>query len=383
MELFNFPEVSQRTQSFPVPGFMSYEVDLVNMKAVADKYQDYKNIILVAHGGSASTFYGIYHALRISGSTKQVYFVSTPDPEYISEIKSKCSQGDSLVLAISKSGQDMTMLESLSAFFDYKGIVISEEGTPLVQMGEKLGWEIVVHPAIGGRFTGLTEVALLPAALCGLDLDALVKGAKELRAHWADENEAWQMASALYELEKTGLGDVFVLIYSRYLFAFNWFISQICHETFGKDGKGLTFVVAEGPEWQHHTMQRFLGGPNNVAGVFIGIEEIRITSETEFIQFADLNIKTATLGAVQGLDRAEIMKIELESSLNAAKKVGRPVIKWVLSDMSAVEIGRFIAFWQMFAVYSAYLRGVEPFDQPAVEQSKINSFEKRIEAAGK
>ena len=146
---------------------------------------------------------------------------------------------------------------------------------------KKLGAEIVKHPPVGGRFSTFSEVALLPAAICGLDIEELYKGAQESYSQINQNNLSLQAATVMWELEQKGFVDVFMPIYSHSLFPFSSLIVQLCHETFGKEQKGQTYFAHEAPESQHHTNQRFFGGPKNIAGFFITLDNFREDSKTE------------------------------------------------------------------------------------------------------
>jgi len=85
---------------------------------------------------------------------------------------------NTLVIAISKSGEDTTQIEMMMQFLNYPILIVTGKNTPLRAMAEKLKLPIAIHPPIGGRYTGLTEVGLLPAGIAGLDVEGLYKGAK-------------------------------------------------------------------------------------------------------------------------------------------------------------------------------------------------------------
>jgi len=106
LEFYNSPQ-SAEIQSIKLPAtpeFVTYRPDFELMKKLADEYQKYQNILVVGHGGSITSFYGIYYALKYLAK-KPAYFLSTIDPDYIFELKQSLKPGNTLVIAISKSAK--------------------------------------------------------------------------------------------------------------------------------------------------------------------------------------------------------------------------------------------------------------------------------------
>lgn len=365
-----------------VPNFASYRPDFVLLEKLTEKYKFKKNIVVVGHGGSITSFLGIYRALEQT-STKKAFFVSTVDPDYISQVKKQLSPDDTIVIAISKSGETVTQLEALMAFSEFELLIVTGVAGPLAEIGAKLNCTMVVHPPIGGRFTGLTEVGLLPAALCGFDVEKIFQHGQELLQQFQSENLAYEAASIFHKLEEQGIVDVFMPVYSHALFPFSNLIVQLCHESFGKDGKGQTFFAHEAPESQHHTNQRFFGGRKNIAGWFMSVMEskqnitLRIPDSVNQIPLKENNLELLNNTSLQSS-----LLYEKDATLEDAKLQGIPVADLLLVNYSEAEVGVMMAFWQMFAVYSSLLRGVNPYDQPQVETSKKISFDKRLAAKG-
>lgn len=384
IDYFNCPEPEKLNPAvLPAkPEFIGYQPDFELIQKYANEYKGYSKLLIIAHGGSLTTFFGYYHALK-SQANKKVYFLNTVDPDYIFELKQELKKEDTLVISISKSGENTTQLEMTMQFSDYPLLVVTGEKSPLRQVAEKLKIPIVTHPTIGGRYTGLTEVALLPAGIAGIDVQGLYAGAKVFYDLYDKDNLAWKAASVFWQLEQKGYCDVYVPFYTHNLFYMNLLLVQLCHESFGKAGKGQTYFAHEAPESQHHTNQRFFGGQKNIAGFFI-------SSDT--VLHPTVNVYPTVLHSVQIKGRAmfDIDKIPLEKSLEAelsgtlgdARINGIPTANLAIAGYSAAELGQFVAFWQLYAVYASVLRGVNPFDQPEVENSKQLSFTKRLAFKG-
>lgn len=384
IQFYNCPELlALDSTTLPVaPAFLSYEPNFAEMEKIAETYEQYKNLIIIGHGGSITSFYGMYHALR-EQSTKQVYIVSTVDPDYIAELKSSLDVKDTLVVAISKSGETVTQIEALFQFTDYPLLFITAAMGPLAEIAEQLNATLVLHPPIGGRYTGMTEVALLPAVLCGFDVREMYKAAKVQYELFAQDNSAYEAASIMHQLEAKGIIDVFMPIYDSHLFSISNLVVQLCHESFGKNGKGQTYFAHTAPESQHHTNQRFFGGQKNIAGWFTAVEKPLkdiITHMPEAVK--TLSFKNNTLGTLDGIPLSIALKAEIDGTLEDAKLQNIPAILQTISQRTPQEVGALIAFWQLFAIYSSVLRNVNPFDQPQVENSKKISFDKRLQYKG-
>ncbi len=364
------------------PGFVKYRPDFGEIKKYAAEYQKYKNILIIAHGGSITSFYGFYSALRYQAA-KDAYFLSTVDPDYIYELKQKLKPEDTLVVAISKSGETITQIEMLAQFVGYPMVAVTGKNSPLRAIAENLKIPVIIHPPIGGRYTGLTEVGLLPAGIVGLDVNGIYQGAQIFYSLYQNDNLAWRAASVFYQLEQKGVTDVFMPFYSHNLFPMSALIVQLCHESFGKSGKGQTYFAHEAPESQHHTNQRFFGGQKNIAGFFTSSETfLRPTTTSYPPAIHSVQIKGHHLADVNKIPLEKVLEYELQGTLEDARINGIPAAHLSIGGFSAEEIGQLTAFWQLYAVYASVLRGVDPFDQPQVESSKKISFNKRLQYKG-
>jgi glucose-6-phosphate isomerase len=376
------PEPALNRSEATGAGFVKYEPDFEEIKKISTQYQQYPNILIIAHGGSLTSFYGYYNALKYQAK-KKCYFLSTVDPDYIFELKQLLKPEDTLIISISKSGENTTHLEMTMQFLNYPMLIVTGKSSPLRSAAEKLKLPIVLHPPIGGRYTGMTEVGLLPAGICGLDAQGLYKGARFFYDLYKKDNLAWRAASVFYQLEKKGFVDVFMPFYSHNLFPMSALIVQLCHESFGKNGKGQTYLPSEAPESQHHTNQRFFGGTKNIAGFFTSSETfLHPTMNSYPAAIHSVQIKGHHLADVDKIPLEKALEFELLGTMEDACINGIPLAHLSVDGFTAAEIGGLTAFWQLYAVYSSVLRGVDPFDQPQVENSKIISFDKRLAFKG-
>jgi len=360
--------------------FTEVQPDMDKMLEVAGKYGDIKNLIIIARGGSVSTFRAFWHSVGKYISDKKVYFVDTPDPDHTFYVKDRCKTEDSLVVAISKSGTTVDVVENVLTFLDFPQVIItSENGNALHKIAEERGFDIIIHQEVGGRFSGLTEVGLFPAVLCGLDISEIQKGAQEAYDNYEKgQNDAKTLALLVKDLSDKGYNEIFWPIYSKKLAAFGELIAQLINESVSKEGKGISTIIAEGPESQHFLNQRFFGGPQNMIGLFTTVSnfdeegDIQVPNSLESIKLRDGNV-----GQLEGMKLSDSMKFELQGTVQEAKNKKIPSVLMEIEKVDEHTIGYLTAFIQSFAVYLARAFEVNPFDQPEVEGSKKISFEAR------
>ncbi len=366
-------------KSFEKPDFYNYKPDFNKMFRLASKYSTIDNFVIIGRGGSTTTFKGIYTSLIKFLTTKKVYFVETTDPQKLSWIKKKCYPNNTLVIVISKSGETVGVVEDFFYFEGYEKLIITKDGT-LTELGKRKSYEIVEHPDIGGRFSGVSETSLLPASLLYVDSKDIWKGVHSSYKKCADleESPALKTAEHLYSLEKEGFTEVYTPIYSEKLKGFSEMITQLFHETVCKERKGQSFNVLEAPNSQHHTHQRVFGGRENIASVFIGVkkhsEDTDVSTDS---YFKNINLRGAPIKILENHSFGEALNLEMESAYATALEEKIPALKLMIPEISPFSIGEFIGFWHYTVIYSALLRGVNPYNQPAVEKSKKKSFQMR------
>jgi glucose-6-phosphate isomerase len=377
LETINMPPFENKKVILDNPAFLDYKPDFAKIKEAWKEFGGYKNILVIGNGGSVTGLIGLLGAFP---SKKSVHILSTVDPDYISALRLALRRDETLVIAISKSGETVTQIEALMHFIDYPLLCITGQGSTLEKIAEKVGAKIYEHPAIGGRYTAFTEVNLIPAAILGMNVEELYSGAQRVYAEFHKENIASKLAQIMYQLEQRGLVDVFVPFYSHRLFPFSNLLVQLAHESFGKNGVGQTYFAHEAPESQHHTNQRFFGGRKNIAGMFIVVEHFADDQKTVVpTAMHSINIKDGHLFDLNNIPLSYAMHSEFKGTWDDAKNHLIPSAALYLTSVEPKEIGAFIATLQLFAVYSSLLRDVDPFDQPQVESSKQISWKERLE----
>jgi glucose-6-phosphate isomerase len=369
------------------PDFVGYRENIASLKRLLSPYRKFTNLVVIGHGGSVNSL----KALKcVAPQQKHLEVLSTVDPDAIEDLRKRLPRKSTLVMPISKSGTTVTILESLMAFEDYAVLpVTGNDDNPLRQIAKKKGWKIVKHPEIVGRFSGLSSCAFAPLLFLGADVKKIDAGARDMHKRCSPENidegnPALQLSIALFLLELQGYTEVFVPIYSARLPSFLPLIIQLMHESVCKNGAGLSFYGDLAPESQHHTNQRFFGGKKNVIGLFVRVKEfanqdkrIRVDSKLKSIALQD-----SKLQILDGLPYSKALDFEFQGVREHTIHYKIPYSVITLDRVDEHTAGEFMAFWQYVAIYSAWLRNVNPFDQPEVEFSKKHSFELRKKYRG-
>lgn len=374
-------EKLKKIREMAMPPFVGHTPDISWLKEKAEEYSHYNNFIIIGNGGSVNNSRAFYGSLY---TEKNLCFVTTMEPGFLGKVSEKYTKKDTLVIAISKSGTTIGVLESLMFFINknYNVVGITQNSGTLYDICQKKGYDVIEHPEVGGRYSARTSCALFPAALLGIDLEKLETGFRSAYEKFSpakniEQNPALRLAAELYLLEKAGKVDVFMPVYSSQLSAFLPIIIQLMHESFGKNGQGQSYFGDLAPESQHHTNQRFFGGRDNICGVFMKclMEENMAINVAE--ELKDIDIKGNKLQVLDKIPYSKSLQFEFEGTYQDAIENNIPVACVSLQNNSEESIGEFMGFWQYVAVYASILRGVNPYDQPQVESSKRLSFEKR------
>ncbi|MFW6311913.1 MAG: hypothetical protein ACOC1K_06730 [Nanoarchaeota archaeon] len=365
------------------PVFVKDKPPIKKIKQLASKYSKYKNIIVIGNGGSITSSQAFYTAL--GNMKKKMYVLNTMEPDYVNKLKKNCKKKDTLVIPISKSGNTVGVIESVMAFIDYPMLVVTQtENSALYKIAKKRKIETLEHPVVGGRYSGRTTCGLLPAAILDIDIEAINKGALFMYKKCdtsvsIEKNPALKISTILYALDKKGYHEVFLPIYSTRLEGFNNLIIQLIHESSCKEGKGQTIIGALAPESQHHTNQRFFGGKKNILGLFNRVIDQDDTKSVTKIpkDLADIEIRDGKLEDINNIPLNKSIEFEFLGTKHDASNNRIPNMVISIDKITPHSIGEYLALWQYIAVYSSYLREVNPFDQPQVENSKEISFELR------
>jgi len=328
-------------------------------KFAQDKREDYDTVVVLGIGGSALGA----RLLADYFDNEKLLVLDTLDPYAVERVLKSVNMVRTLWVVISKSGgtlETTTLRDLLAPGIPAKNwVIVSEKDSSLWKWAEEKKCPAFEMPQnIGGRFSILTSVGLLPAAIAGLPVDKLIKGAQKMREQVlckdVARNPAWQLSCAINTLKREKIVN---WAYCSALKTFGAWWTQLFAESLGKKGKGITPIAAMGPTDQHSLLQLITEGDDNFFNIFI----------------KDNSIERSPLG--------KIMNIELRATTQSLAELGRPNCTLEIPNRNAHTLGELIVLWEMTVAFLGELRDVNVFDQPGVERGKIltQEFLKEIE----
>ena len=325
---------------------------------------------------------------NLKKDTPDIYFAGCNiSAANLNELLAICEGRDVCINVISKSG---TTTEPAVAFRIFRDLLEKKYGQDgarerifvttdrargtLKGFADKMGYETFVVPDdVGGRYSVLTAVGLLPIAVAGVEIDELMAGAAEARLAFADpdltKNDCYKYAALRNILARRGKTTEILVGYEPFMQMFAEWWKQLYGESEGKDGKGIYPSSVIFSTDLHSLGQYIQDGMRNLFETVIAVGD---TGATREIPFDPENIDG--LNFLAGKDLNYVNRMAMQGTLFAHVDGGVPNIVLELSDRSARSLGYMIYFFEKACAISGYLTGVNPFDQPGVEAYKKNMF---------
>jgi len=350
--------------------------------------RNFKHTIVLGIGGSSLGAEMLSRTLRHHSPRNQVKFYDNVDPDTFEEVN-EVKWVESLCLVVSKSGntaetlsQFLTVLPRMERYLGNDNvrehIIVITENTDgaLYKIAKQLDIKIVPHPPVGGRFSVLSVVGLLPAYISGVDIRGVMEGARAMANRCVQddilENPAFFNGAAQYLHSEKGRSiSVFMPYADNLRLVVNWY-RQLWAESLGKidkDGnnRGLSPVENHGVTDQHSQLQLMLEGPDDKQVTFLAFPGVRHQGRRIPMRFQELPAVAPLAGHTMG----ELFLSELMGTRETLSTHGRPNRTFSLHDRDAYAIGELIMLLEMETVVVAELMGVNAFDQPAVEENKV------------
>ena len=368
------------------------------IKKAAEKIQNNSDVLIVIGiGGSYlgaracidALSHTFYNALsKEQRKTPEIYYVGNNiSGTYLKDLLDVCEGKEVSVNVISKSG---TTTEPAIAFRVFKEFMENKYGKEaakerifattdkakgaLLTLAKEEGYETFVIPDdVGGRFSVLTPVGLLPIAVAGISIDDLMKGAADAREEYAnpnvEENECYKYAAVRNALLRKGKTTEVIVNYEPCLQYFGEWWKQLYGESEGKDGKGLYPSSVNFSTDLHSLGQYIQDGQRMLFETVINVESPRkdVTLQEEATDLDGLNY-------LAGKTMDFVNKQAYQGTILAHVDGGVPNVVVNLPAIDAYNMGRMIYFFENACGVSVYLLGVNSFDQPGVEEYKKNMF---------
>jgi glucose-6-phosphate isomerase len=318
----------------------------------------------------------------------QLHFIDNLDPDSFQTLLARLPHATTRFIAISKSGGTaetlMQTIAALSAIQSqglqtripdiFLGITEPAKAGKTNGLRELLGKYRVPmldhDTGVGGRYSALTNVGLLPAAMLGLDVAAVREGASLALAPVLAKKPAAQVPAAIGAALSVALSEsksISVLMaYCDRLQRFTHWYVQLWAESLGKGGKGTTPVAALGPVDQHSQLQLFIGGPRDKLFTVVTVDGAghgpRIDGELA---------RLAGEPGLAGKTIGDLVAAEGRATAETLAKNGCPVRTIHISKLDEESLGELMMHFMLETIIAAHLLGIDAFDQPAVEEGKV------------
>ena len=365
------------------------------IKKAADKIKsDSKVLLVIGIGGSYLGARAVIEALKsslynsLAKDTPEIYFCGNSlSPTYLNEIIELVKDRDFSVNIISKSG---TTTEPALAFRVFRDLLVErygEEGAKsriyattdrargtLKELSDKMGYETFVVPDnVGGRYSVLTAVGLLPIACAGCDIDALMKGAADAREEYKtfdiEKNTVCKYVALRNILREKGKTVEMMVSYENsFMMMVEWF-KQLYGESEGKDHKGI-FPAGAVFSTDLHSLGQYVQDGARI--MFETVIQFDKPQKDFFVKDEPDNLDG--LNFLSNQNMSVVNRKAFEGTVIAHTEGGVPNIVLEMPELNEYELGGLIYFFELGCGVSGYLLGVNPFDQPGVESYKKNMF---------
>lgn len=368
--------------------------EFARIKAAAAKIQKQSDVLIVI--GIGGSYLGARAAIEFLKSplynnlkkdTPEIYYVGNNiSPTYLNEIISLCDGRDFSVNVISKSG---TTTEPALAFRVFREMVEKKYGKDgakdrifcttdkargtLKQLADAEGYEtFVIADDVGGRYSVLTAVGLLPIAVAGCDIDAIMAGAAQARDELSadyDHNDCYKYAAIRNILYKKNKAIEMLVSYDpSFTMMAEWW-KQLFGESEGKDNRGI-YPSSAIFSTDLHSMGQFIQDGSRV--MFETVVDIKKPKKDFFLENDSENLDG--LNFLTNQNMSVVNRKAFQGTVLAHTEGGVPNIVLELEDTSEKSFGYMVYFFEMACAVSGYLLGVNPFNQPGVESYKKNMF---------
>lgn len=370
--------------------------DLAEIQAAARKLADgASDVVILGTGGSSLggqtlaqlAGYAVPGVGALRGPPR-LHFIDNIDPLSFETMLARLPLATTRFVAISKSGgtaetlmQTIAALSALrqagldprNAFFGISEPAKDGKRNGLRDLLVKHQVALLDHDTqVGGRYSALTNVGLLPAAILGLDIAAIRQGAAAALAPVLAKEKPSDVPAALGAALAMSLADtkgksisVLMAYTDRLERLTRWYV-QLWAESLGKDGKGTTPVAALGPVDQHSQVQLFIAGPRDKFFTIVLVDGAgkgpRMNAELS---------KLAGEPGFAGKTIGDLVAAEGRATAETLAKNGCPVRTFTLSTLDEKALGELMMHFMLETIIAAHLLGIDAFDQPAVEEGKV------------
>jgi glucose-6-phosphate isomerase len=354
--------------------------------------EDVETIAVIGIGGSSLGAKAVYRFIKpVKDLSRKLYFFESTDPIEISDLLVHLDIKKTHFIVISKSGSTVETFAIYKYIFSLQNdpsayTFITDPGSPLEKYAKEINASILHLPDnVGGRFSVLSTVGLVPLALCGIDIKALLSGAKEIKNSFFDNGYMQEilLKKAVYYAKNHAQYNInCIFAYSDTLKYFcEWYV-QLWGESLGKHQRhsafhvGLTPIGLIGPKDQHSFLQLIMEGTRDKSVTFIKIEDFH-----ENITIPDITLPhLEMLDSLNNLPFSKLINLQCDSVVEALlDQEDIPLDTITIQSVTEDNIGSLIFYYELLTSLVGELIDVNTYDQPGVEAGKI-ILKKKLQA---
>lgn len=365
--------------------------DLAEVADFAAKVREgFDDFIVLGTGGSnlgAKTLFSLNHqGLNQASQGIRCHFFDNVDPATFQALMGALDPKRTFVFSVSKSGTTAETLSQTVLLIDWLqragcdlgqhlAVLTEPKPSPLTAISERFGCQAFPHdPLVGGRFSVLSIVGLIPALVAGIDVVQVREGAWSilkpvLDGAAPDEVLAAKGAALASVHAAEGRNQTVLLPYADQLADLGLWYRQLWAESIGKEGKGTTPIRAMGTVDQHSQLQLYLDGPADKLFTFIEVAQQGV------LPALNADLLDEKLSYLEGNSLGDLLVAECRASADTLAAKGHPVRMIQLEEVSAFTMGQLMMHFMLETILTAHLWGIDAFDQPAVEAIKIRTRE--------
>ncbi|MBT4731818.1 glucose-6-phosphate isomerase [Candidatus Woesearchaeota archaeon] len=346
-----------------------------------------KDIVVIGIGGSSLGAKSVYYFIKsVRKLKRKLHFIDSTDPITITNTCDRLNLNSTHFLVISKSG---STIETIAAYKYTLGLIngsatdcfpftfITDKNSLLEKHAVKVGGLIVnIQDNVGGRFSVLSSVGLIPLILADIKVDCLLQGAAKINNSFFKKGcvqEALLKKATFYAKNSTNYNINAIFSYTDSLQYFNDWYVQLWGESLGKKQKnsafnvGLTPIGLTGPKDQHSFLQLLADGTRNKSVTFIKLKEFNNQQSIPDIRLKELE----NLDLINNIKFSTLINLQEESifeSLSASKRI--PLDEITIQKQDEFSIGQLIYYYELLTSLVGDLLNINTYDQPGVESGK-------------
>lgn len=353
------------------------------------KQHQFTDCLFLGIGGSALGPLSLLGALQEKCNQKiRFHIVDNPDPVEWKATLGRLSPQSTLVCVVTKSGTTFETIAQMLLALEWLGknrwkshlVAITDPAKGDLKSFASKEEIPTLHiaPSIGGRFSVFSPVGLFPLALSGLNGSEFLLGARQVRDYIdktpMEKNPILIVAQEMIRQSKQRPIHVCMPYSTRLKLISNWFV-QLWGESLGKDGKGFTPIAAVGATDQHSILQLLRDGPDDKITMFLNVDQIEDAVKIPKVALGHQHPIYNSFRLLEGHTLQELLLTEYRATALVLTKQNRPNFTLTIDRLDERSLGALYFTYCVLTAFTGTLMGVNPFDQPGVEEGKIYTRE--------